>query len=176
MEDLAHHILDIVENSLTAGARHVEILIGESSREDLTELRIKDDGAGMPEDLLKQATDPFVTTKREKRYGLGLSLLEQAAVAAGGSLGIESEANKGCELHATFTRSHIDMKPFGDMRSTLLVLIASYPDVDFTYRHDNDGSEFLFDTREIKEQLEGIPINHPAALKTIREVLQSEAA
>ena len=48
MEDLSLHILDVVENSIRAGALHIEIkLKEEKKKEKILILLIKDDGKGM---------------------------------------------------------------------------------------------------------------------------------
>ncbi len=176
MEDLSLHILDIAENSITAGSKNIEISLWESSETDSIVLTIKDDGKGMTNMELENATDPFVTTKKSKRVGLGLPLLEQAAIRAGGTLTITSERGNGLELRATFKQSHIDRQPLGDMNITLLTLISSYPSVNFGYKHMKDKNEFYFNTKEIKSQLNGIEINNPEVLKVIRELLIKETA
>ena len=73
------HILDIAENSITAGAGLVEISVEEDTGNDLFTLRIRDNGRGMDEDMMKNVTDPFFTTKTVRSVGLGLPLLRQAA-------------------------------------------------------------------------------------------------
>ena len=56
------------------------------------------------------------------------------------------------------------------------MLIAGNPDVDFVYRHEVNGAEYELDTRRIKNELEGAPIQHPEVLRylnaSIREGLQ----
>ena len=83
MEDLSLHVLDIAENSIAAKARRVAIRVEERRSKDRLVLEISDDGRGMSPRLLSRALDPFVTTKKAKRIGLGLPLLAQAARAAG---------------------------------------------------------------------------------------------
>ncbi len=135
MEDLSLHLLDIVENSLRAHARSVTITVTEDEPADMVTLEVRDDGDGMPAEILAQAADPFYTTKEGKRVGLGLSLLAQAAAEAEGSLCLESEPGRGTCVRATFRRSHIDRKPLGDIAQTLRCLTATRPDVDFQFIH-----------------------------------------
>ncbi|NTU49095.1 MAG: hypothetical protein HGA84_08870, partial [Syntrophobacteraceae bacterium] len=75
MQDLSLHILDIVENSLAAGARRVEIRVEENIAADRMFIEIVDDGCGMDEERIQRALDPFFTTKTVRRVGLGLPLL-----------------------------------------------------------------------------------------------------
>ena len=172
MEDLSLHILDIVENSLAAGATKVEINIYEDTQLDLLQLTIRDNGRGMNREMLKMVRDPFVTTRTTRRVGFGISLLDQAAHEADGDLVISSEPDKGTEIKATFKRSHIDCKPIGDIGSTIISLILGNPDVDFKYESDYDGVKTTLDTSEIKAELDGVSITNPAVLQLIKNLFE----
>lgn len=134
MEDLSLHIMDIIENSLRADAKNVTIRLVENMYNKLT-LEIVDDGIGMDEEILTHATDPFFTTKNGKKFGLGISLLAQAAEETGGVLHVESKEDKGTRLLATFNKNNIDMKPIGDIGKTIRVLKATHPEVNFLFEH-----------------------------------------
>ena len=95
MEDLSLHILDIVENSIAAGANRVEIRVIEDTRKDILSVEIRDNGKGMSEEVLENAVDPFYTTRTTRRVGLGLSLLSQSAKEAEGNMTIKSKKVKG---------------------------------------------------------------------------------
>ena len=86
MEDLSLHILDIAQNSIKADAGQLKITMDEKPSRDLAILEISDNGRGMDARTLRRVGDPFFTTKKGKRFGLGISLLAQAAEAAGGGL------------------------------------------------------------------------------------------
>ena len=144
MEDLSLHILDIAENSIEANARRVAIRIEERPSRDLLILEITDDGRGMSPRLLARALDPFVTTNRAKRIGLGLPLLAQAARATGGKVTLRSRPGCGTRVRATFHLSHIDLQPLGDMAETLTVLMVGHPDVHFRYTHKTDAGTYAF--------------------------------
>ncbi|UCH10594.1 MAG: ATP-binding protein [Fidelibacterota bacterium] len=140
MEDLSLHIMDIVENSLRAGAQCVEIKLFEDHKENTLSLEIEDDGQGMNADTLKGASDPFYTTKEGKRFGLGLPLLAQACEETGGSMIVENREPTGIRILATFHSDNIDMKPVGDIKETMRVLMASHPEVTFSYEYSaEDG-------------------------------------
>ncbi len=168
MLELALHILDIAENSTRAGARHVEIILTEDPERDLLSLEINDDGAGMSEAELAKAMDPFYTTKKVRRVGLGLPMLSQAAERAGGALTITSAPGKGTRLKVTFGLGHLDRQPLGDVAGALTTLIAGNPGVDFSYRHRCPHGVFELDTAALKEELDDVPINHVEVLKIIR--------
>ncbi len=172
MEDLSLHILDVAENALTAKATLVEIEVTRDRARDLLEIIVRDNGRGMDPETARVAQDPFVTTRKTRRVGLGLALLEQAARAAGGGLSVTSGPARGTEVRATFQASHIDLKPLGDMGSTLATLIAGNPDRDFVYAATFNGEGVIVDTRAIKAELgDGAAINDPAVLTFIKGVL-----
>jgi signal transduction histidine kinase len=139
MEDLSLHLLDIVENSITADATRVDISVIEERDEDRLVMVISDDGKGMDETVKSNVLDPFFTTKPNRKAGLGLPLLSQAAEEAGGCLRIESEVGKGTTITASFQLSHMDRKPLGNMGETLRVLRASHPHIKFTFTHEVRG-------------------------------------
>lgn len=137
MEDLSLHILDIVENSLRANAKHIEIKLIQDEKTDKLTLEVIDDGEGMSEETMKQSLNPFFTTKRGKKVGLGLPFLAQSAEEAGGKLEIESMKGKGTKVTAEFTLSHIDRKPIGNIEETVRCLEATHPEVSFCFDFEN---------------------------------------
>jgi len=173
MQDLSLHVLDMVENSIAAGARRVEIRIWENQGEDRLSIMIADDGRGMSPEMLQAATDPFFTSRRERRVGLGLPLLEQAARAAGGYLEIQSAPGTGTRVMAVFGLSHLDRQPLGDMAKTLLALAVGNPEVEFEYRHESDHWRVWFSTAEIKARLSGRPLSSPEGIAALRKALES---
>jgi anti-sigma regulatory factor (Ser/Thr protein kinase) len=166
--EISLHILDIVENSTRAGAKTVSIDIIEDTERDVLSLEIRDDGSGMSEDVLRRVIDPFFTTKTVRSVGLGLPMLAQAAERADGRFIIESKGGEGTRVAADFKLSHIDRQPLGDISATLVTLVAGNKDIDIIYRHEHNGQTYIFDTREIKKELEDIPINHVTVLNFIR--------
>lgn len=169
MEDLSLHILDIAENSIDAGASRIEIQIIIKESEDRLILKVKDNGKGMDKETIKMVEDPFFTTKKVRRFGLGIPLLAQSARECNGNLSIESEYGKGTTITAEFQYSHIDRKPLGDIGSTISVLIGGHPEKDFIFSYEKNGFSYRFDTEEIKKELNEVPINLPSVLKLIKE-------
>ncbi|NTU43156.1 MAG: ATP-binding protein, partial [Nitrospirales bacterium] len=158
----------IAENALDAGAGNIEISLSVRRGDDRLVLLISDDGRGMSGDLLAMAKDPFFTTKEVRRVGLGIPLLSQAAEACKGSLSIESREGEGTSICAEFQLSHIDRKPLGDLGSTMMVLISSHPGRDFLLTFEDKGYSYRFSTHELRELLEGVPINLPDVLQLIK--------
>ena len=172
MLELASHILDIAENSIRAGARLVEIIINEDEKENLLSIEINDDGSGMSKEEIKKVFDPFYTTKTVRRIGLGIPLLSEAAQRAGGNLHLDSIKGEGTKLTATFQLDHLDRQPMGNILSTIRNLIAGNSSVDFIYKHRHNDRRFSLDTREIRKEIDDLPINHFEILKYIRGVIE----
>ncbi len=172
MLTLADHILDIAENSVRAGAKLIQIFIEEDSSNDLLTIEITDDGHGMGEEMLQKVLDPFYTTKTVRRVGLGLPLLRDAAERSGGAFQVKSEEYQGTTVKATFGLHHLDRQPLGAIINTIIILIISNSDIDFFYKHRHNDRQFDMDTREIRKEIEDVPINHPEIIKYIRGVME----
>lgn len=171
MQDLSLHILDVVENSITAGAKNIEISVSEDLAKDLLSIEIRDDGKGMDQEFAERVLDPFVTTRKERKVGLGLSLFAETARMSNGHLSIRSDAQGGTRVKALFQHSHIDRKPLGDLGSTLTTLIAGNPRIDFVYCHVKDGMKFFLDSKELKAQLKSQSLASSEGRKAVREKL-----
>lgn len=171
MKELSLNILDIVQNSIRAKAYDILIEIIESVAKDIYQIIIKDNGTGIPAEILKNVTDPFVTTRTKRRMGLGLPLLKYHAELTGGNLKIESETGKGTSIRADFSNSHIDRQPLGDISGVLLILMATNPGIDFTYLHKTDNGEYRFSSKETKEYLEIETLNDRKLLEEIGNMI-----
>lgn len=176
MQDLSLHILDIVENSLTSGAKQVEIRIEEDLIQDRLSIEITDDGKGMDEEMQERALDPFFTTKLTRRVGLGLPLFQESCQICQGQFLLESQPGKGTKIKAIFPYTHIDRKPLGNLGETLLTLIVGHPGVRILYEHKRNGIKFSLDTKEIKAILEDVPLNAPEVVSFLRSYIFSQLA
>jgi hypothetical protein len=172
MRELSLHILDVVENGITAGAGCIAIAVEESLAADRLTIRVADDGRGMPAEKALRLEDPFVTSRTTRRVGLGLSLLAAAARRCEGELTVATAPGRGTEITATFRRSHIDRAPLGDMAATLEVLIVGNPQVDFVYSHRVDDRDFTLDTRELRRELAGVDLGEPAVARELTESIR----
>ena len=169
MLELALQILDIAENSVRAGAKTVRITVAEQVRADRLRIEIVDDGRGMNEAELQRAIDPFYSTKKVRRVGLGLPMLADAAQRSGGRFAISSQEGVGTRVAVSFQLSHLDRQPLGDLEGALVVLLAGNGGVDFVYRHRRGKKGFTLDTRQIRRQIGEIPLNHPEVIRFVRQ-------
>ena len=177
MKELSLNILDVAKNSVTAGASLVQITLHTDSLGWLT-LTIADNGCGMSEETLKNVTDPFYTTRTTRKVGLGLPLLKLAAEQTGGSLRIKSSqetGKNGTTLTATFDTKSIDCMPVGDIVSTICILIAGSPEIDFEFSDVTPTREVSLKTRDLRAVLgEEISLAEPEIQGWIREYLQEQ--
>jgi len=171
MKDLALHILDILQNSVTAGATLVKLQIDEVPDKDKYLIKFIDNGKGMDEETVKHVTDPFFTTRTTRKVGLGLPLLKQNAERTGGSMIIHSQPGKGTKVEVMFVYSHIDRLPTGDIAGTLALTVSSYPAIEFIYTHNTPYGKFVFDTVEIKETLGDLPISNPQVIAFMKDLI-----
>jgi len=173
LKELSLHILDIAENSVSAGATKIEIIVKEDLNNDLLEISIKDNGMGMDAEFLKRITDPFVTSRTTRKVGLGIPFLKAAAEACGGRFIIESLPGSGTFISASFQHSHLDRMPLGDLKGTILNLIVGYPDIQWIFRYENDGTIYYLDTKPMKEILGDVPFSDPAVIRYLNKYLEN---
>ena len=143
MRELSLNILDIAQNSISAGASLITIDVSESREEHLLTLTVSDNGCGMDEEQLQNVCDPFFTTRTTRKVGMGIPLFRLAAEQTGGSFEITSKKGVGTSTKAVFHSDSIDFTPLGDMTSTVTVLISMNTDRDFIYRRSADEKEFV---------------------------------
>jgi hypothetical protein len=172
MEDLALHILDIARNGAEAGATRIEIRVEEDAASDTLRIIVTDNGRGMDAETAGRAIDPFFTTRRTRVVGLGLPLLRQSAEAAGGRLTVTSQPGAGTQVEAVFGLSNVDRAPLGDVETTVLVLLASHPDVDLDWTHRRGPQEYSLATADLRSALDGASIASPAGLALLRSAVR----
>ena len=178
MKELSLNILDIAENSTAAGATLVGISLEEDSKGILC-MTITDNGRGMSPEVLKGVQDPFYTTRKTRKVGLGIPLLKLAAEQTGGRVEIEStqdEKMHGTTVRAYFDTGHIDFCPVGDVISTMITLISGHPDVDFEFNDISPRRHVSLDTRELRQVLGDVSLAEYEVLGWIREYLAGQYA
>ena len=175
MRDLSLHLLDLAQNSITAGASLVTIRITIDDQGWLT-MVLKDNGKGMSPELLQRVTSPFATTRTTRKVGLGIPMMMENAEKAGGTLRLQSEEGKGTEMTVTMDRKNIDCLPLGDLSGTILSLILTNPmKPEFLFEGKTPKGECTFDTREVRAALgSDIPLNEPEVAAWLQEALKEE--
>lgn len=146
------HILDIVQNSVKAGAANIRVEINEDEDGFLT-MAVIDDGKGMSPEQVARVRDPFYTTRTTRKVGMGIPFLDMTTAQTGGDLTITSEVGRGTAIKARFLKDHLDTPPLGDVAETIKTALAGAPDRHFVIRYMRRDREFVLDTDEIKAVL-----------------------
>ncbi|WP_296943469.1 PAS domain-containing sensor histidine kinase [uncultured Massilia sp.] len=93
--------------SAAQARRHGDLKPGE-----YVQVTVRDNGTGMPPDVLARAFDPFFTTKpMGQGTGLGLSMVYGFAHQSGGHVRIESRAGQGTEVRLLLPRHMAEAQP-----------------------------------------------------------------
>jgi len=176
MQELSLHVLDLMQNAVEAGASRVEVEVREDPAGDRLTIRVADNGRGMAPEQAARVTDAFYTTRRERRVGLGVPLLEEAAAATGGEVKVTSVPGAGTQVEAGFGLSHLDRAPLGDMGATLATALVGRPGLRLCYRHVTDSGEFVFDSDRLREQLGEVAPDHPLVVGWLQQQVRAGLA
>jgi anti-sigma regulatory factor (Ser/Thr protein kinase) len=171
MKDLSLHVMDILQNSTRAGATKIELVIVEDVNKDTYTLQFVDNGCGMNEETLQKVIDPFFTTRTVRKVGLGLPLIKQNAERTGGSFRIQSQPGQGTTVQVVFSHQNIDRPTLGDIAGAVVLTASAFPNIHFIYKHIKNGKEYVFDTVEVNEVLDGISIQDPEIIQYLREMI-----
>lgn len=177
MRELSLNVMDIAQNSISAGASLITITVEEDAGLDELSISIGDNGRGMTPEQVERVTDPFFTTRTTRSVGLGVPLFKMEAEMTGGRFSIESTLGVGTTTTAVFKPSSVDMIPLGDINGTVSMLVMMNPDLDFLYTRsykpmEGERREFALDTRELRTVLgEDVPLNLPDVTGWVNEFL-----
>lgn len=102
---LTQVIINVIKNGIEAmdEKKEHEIMVSTEIKKDKVLVQFKDNGAGIPEDILKQIREPFFTTKA-KGTGLGVSISYDIVEAHGGSLEYVSTLGEGTTVIMTLPK------------------------------------------------------------------------
>lgn len=93
-KQLEEVLFNIIKNAAEAMTEGGSITISTQKEQGKARIEVKDTGAGMSEDIMKNIFDPFYTTKKEGT-GLGLSVCFGLIKEHGGDLKYESKLGEG---------------------------------------------------------------------------------
>ncbi len=89
--------INLIMNAVEAMNGKGDIHISLDKNGDFAEVKIKDTGQGIPEDILENIFEPFFTTK-EKGTGLGLSVVNKIIKDHSGYIDVKSRREEGTEF------------------------------------------------------------------------------
>jgi hypothetical protein len=61
--------------------------------------------------------------------------------------------------------------PLGDLAETMVTLLNDDFPTDYLLKVSVDGNEYEFDTKELREQLDGVPVNQPEILLFVKDMI-----
>ena len=95
-DELKEVLLNVLENARNAQATRVSVSVSSTSDngDGRVLLRVRDDGRGIPEDVLPRVFEPHFSTSTSGS-GLGLAISRQLVEGWGGSIVLESEPGQG---------------------------------------------------------------------------------
>ena len=103
--DLQQVVTNILINARDAVRERGNIWIDVSEEGDNVIIRMKDDGKGIPADVIGRIFEPLMTTKRgQGGTGLGLAIARRIVVAADGDISVDSEPGKGAQFSIKLPR------------------------------------------------------------------------
>ena len=178
MEDFSLYVLDITMNSVRAGADTISISLCEDG--DWLDFTVTDNGCGMTKQQVRSLQDPFFTTRKTRKVGLGIPFLSMLAEMTGGSVQISSvhesvSENHGTTTSARFGRTHIDFVPLGDLVGTVTTLIQGSPHIHFNFDHRTERGSVHLSCAELKAVLgDDISLAEPEILSWIDGYLREQ--
>jgi signal transduction histidine kinase len=99
---------NVIVNAAQAGATVIEVLAGEKGAD--AEVRVCDNGLGIPAEQLACVREPFFSTRPEGT-GLGLAVADRIAAAHQAVIEIESEVGLGTDVRIRFKVGPMDPVP-----------------------------------------------------------------
>ena len=98
-------LLNLILNAFDAMGETGVLTMDTTFDDQSVNLRITDDGCGIPESLQQKVFDPFFTTKESgKGTGLGLSIVAQVVEDHNGTIQMKSKPGKGTVFQISLPR------------------------------------------------------------------------
>jgi signal transduction histidine kinase len=95
--ELKEVLLNLLENAYTALEGKGTVVIGAACKDGHVELTVRDDGPGIPPELLNRIFEPHFST-RSSGTGLGLAIVRRLVEDWGGTVTAESELGRGTTI------------------------------------------------------------------------------
>ena len=170
---LSDIVADVSANSIEAGAALVQVFVTE--RDGTIELKVVDNGKGMPPEIVARAFDPFYTEPGKhdaRKIGMGLPFVKQTCDACGGTVSLTSTPGVGTTLVCTFAADNIDRPPMGDIPSAVLSLFNYPGDFELVFTHRSAQTDYTISRSELADAVGGL--DSIEGLGLAREFLTSQ--
>ena len=127
LREISLHILDLIENSIRAGAAVIAVSVEEEPAEDSLIICVEDDGPGLSVSARYRRRTLSSRRRKERRPAWALSLLKFRAEQAGGSFRMEQLLPRRTWRCGRDAASHVDRSPLGDLAATLASVVCTNP-------------------------------------------------
>jgi signal transduction histidine kinase len=105
--------VNLLRNAVHAIESGGLIAVESRAGEDWIEIAVSDNGKGIPEDVLPNIFEAFVTTRLDARgTGLGLTVAEGIAHQHGGSITASNRSGGGAQLTVSLPRAQMKASSF----------------------------------------------------------------
>lgn len=98
-------LFNLISNSIGFSSENQSITISATLQDENLKISVKDDGRGIPNDIINKVFDRFETYtigSKHRGAGLGLSIVRSLVELHGGTVNIESQAGKGTNVNCIF--------------------------------------------------------------------------
>ena len=178
MRTISDHIYELVQNSINADSKNIQVIVEENIQENIFKTIIKDDGHGIRPENRARVRNTFFTTRphNKRRVGLGLSLMDAACQRSGGSLTIDSEFRHGTTIIANMEHNHIDRPPLGDLPDlfTSLMLSTTENKVIWTLEHIFNGRQYRLKNRMTADELNIFSYAEPSVREKLLSLIKKK--
>ena len=170
---LSDIVADIAANSIEAGASNIRVSVVDEN--GTIELKVEDNGKGMPPEIVARAFDPFYTEPGKPdngKVGIGRPFAKQPCDSCGGSVKLESRQGVGTTIVCTFQADNIALPPMGSLPQAVLSLFNFGGDFDLVFIHRKNGSGYEISRLELMDAVGGF--DSVEGLSLAREFLEGQ--
>jgi len=172
------HIFELVQNSISAGSKNIQVIVKEDRPTNLLKLTIIDDGFGIKPAFLSQIQNAFFTTRPhgKRRIGLGLSMMAATCEQAGGELIIDSTYRHGTTVTAVLEHDHIDRPPLGDLADLYASLMVSNHENKILWKleHIFNGESYTLRNRKTLDELNHFSFGEKGVKETLYKLIHKK--
>ena len=170
-QEITRVLLNLISNGFYAsmkrkdegngGAYEPTLLAGTRNLGDNVEIRIRDNGTGVPPEVKAKMFSPFFTTKPAgEGTGLGLSISHDIIVKQhAGSIEVDTQPGEFTEFRIVLPRTAASLGKQEIGVSVLILVVDDEPDVELLFRqrfrHDLKAARFLWSLRSLAARPSG---------------------
>lgn len=180
LRHLSEHIFELVQNSITAGAKHISVKVEENPEANHFRLVVVDDGYGIKPTLLAHIQDTFFSTRPQgqRHIGLGLSMMATTCQQTGGELKVDSKYRHGTTITAIMEYYHIDRPPLGDLADLYASLMVSSHEngIMWQLEHHRDDKAYRLKNRQALDELNLLSFGERGVKRLLQDLFAAKEA